>query len=157
LTRIFFRLYEKWGGRNLESEEGKKREKEDKKMFKHKAGSKVGKGTYWNFSTGERIDISSEGVLQGDRETAYYRLPATGIVVLGPILGLLYAAFLPFIGIAMLVKVIFQKVAAVAVEPTQRAASFGWRPSESYLAGKKKGSEATKKDEGSESPGERKD
>ena len=124
-------------------------------MLKHSAGNKVGKGTYWNFSTGERIDISTEGVLPGKRDTVYYRLPATGIIVLGPVLGLLYAAFLPFIGIAMLVKVILQKVATVVTAPTQRAASFGWRPSESYLAGKKKGPEAGKKDEGGEGPGDK--
>ncbi len=120
-------------------------------MLKHNAGDKVGKGTYWNFSTGERVDISAEGVLPGGREAVYYRLPATGIVALGPVLGLLYAAFLPFIGIAMLVKLVLQKIANAVTAPTQRAASFGWRPSESYLAGKKKGSPA-KKDEG-EGPG----
>jgi hypothetical protein len=38
--------------------------------------------------------------------------------------------------------------------PTQRTASFGWRPSESYLAGKKKGA---KKDEEGESPGNKED
>lgn len=127
---------------------------EDKKMLKHRAGTKVGKGTYWNFSTGERVDISTEGVLPGGRDTVYYRLPATGIVALGPVLGLVYALFLPFIGIAMLLKVIMQKVAAVVMAPTQRTASFGWRPSESYLAGKKKGA---KKDEEGESPRNKED
>ncbi len=121
-------------------------------MLKHKAGNKVGKGTYWNFSTGERIDISTEGILPGGKNDIYYRLPATGIVALAPVLGLIYAAFLPFIGIAMLVKVIIQKVSTLVMAPTQRTASFSWRPSESYLAGKKKGSEV-KKDEGGESPG----
>ncbi len=125
-------------------------------MLKHKAGNKVGKGTYWNFSTGQRIDIGTEGVLPGKKNEIYYRLPATGIVALAPVLGLVYAVFLPFIGIAMLVKVVLQKVASVVTAPTQRAASFGWRPSESYLAGKKKGSEA-KKDEGGESPGNKED
>jgi hypothetical protein len=126
-------------------------------MLKHNAGTRVGKGAYWNFSTGDRIDISTEGVLPGGRNDVYYRLPASGIVALGPVLGLLYAAFLPFIGIAMLVKLILQKVASAVMAPTQRAASFGWRPSESYLAGKKKGSEAAKKDEGGESPGDKED
>src|SRR5512135_3613079 len=121
-------------------------------MLKHNAGNKVGKGTYWNFSTGERIDISTEGVLPGSKNDVYYRLPATGIIALAPVLGLLYAAFLPFIGIAMLVKVVLKKVVSVATAPTQRAASFGWRPSESYLAGKKKGSDAARKD-GGEGPG----
>ena len=112
-------------------------------MLKERGGNKVGKGTYWNFNTGERIDISQEGVLPGDSRTTYFRLPATGILLMGPILGLLYAAFLPFIGIAMLVKVVMQKVAGGAFSSARTTASFGWRPSESYLAGKKKGKEKT--------------
>ena len=107
-------------------------------MLKYKAGSRVGKGTYWNFTNGERIDIADDGVLPGGARTVYFRLPATGIIVLGPILGLLYAAFLPFIGIAMLVKVVLQKVASMAFSSAKSTASFGWRPSESYLAGQKK-------------------
>ncbi len=122
-------------------------------MLKHSGGTKVRKGTYWNFSTGERADISTEGILPGSKNDIYYRLPASGILALGPVLGLLYAAFLPFIGIAMLIKVIVQKVATAVTAPTQRAASFGWRPSESYLAGKKKGAKEAKKDEGAEGPG----
>jgi hypothetical protein len=112
--------------------------KEDTKMLKYNAGSKVGKGTYWNFANGERIDVSDEGVLPGGKRTVYFRLPATGIIILGPIMGLLYAAFLPFIGIAMLVKVVLQKVASMAFSSAKSSASFGWRPSESYLAGQKK-------------------
>ena len=107
-------------------------------MLKYKAGSKVGKGTYWNFANGERIDVGDEAVLPGGGKTVYFRLPATGIIVLGPIMGLVYAAFLPFIGIAMLVKVVIQKVASVAFTSARSTASFGWRPSESYLAGQKK-------------------
>ncbi len=106
-------------------------------MLKYKGGQKVGKGTYWNFGTGERIDISDEGILPGDRRAVYFRMPATGILVFGPIMGLLYAIFLPFIGIAMLVKLVIQKVVGEVKMSTRSAASFGWRPSESYLAGKK--------------------
>jgi len=107
-------------------------------MLRYKAGSKVGKGTYWNFANGERIDVTDEGVLPGGKRTVYFRLPATGIIVLGPIMGLLYAAFLPFIGIAMLVKVVLQKAASMVFSSARNSASFGWRPSESYLAGQKK-------------------
>ncbi len=115
-------------------------------MLKYNAGSKVGKGTYWNFANGERIDVSDEAVLPGGKRTAYFRLPATGILVLGPIVGLLYAAFLPFIGIAMLVKVVAQKVASMAFTSARSRASFGWRPSESYLAGQKKKEGAPEKE-----------
>lgn len=117
-------------------------------MLRHTAGSRVGKGTYWNFSNGERVDLGSEGILPGTGGAVYFRMPATGIVMLGPVLGLLYAAFLPFIGIAMLVKLVLQKVASAVMVPAQRSASFGWRPSESYLAGKKKGAPASRRDSG---------
>ena len=122
-------------------------------MFRHNAGTKAGKGTYWNFSNGERVDMAGEGILPGKSGAVYFRMPATGIVILGPILGLLYAAFLPFIGIAMLVKLVLQKIASAVMAPALRGAGFGWRPSESYLAGKKKGATGARKDEGGDSPG----
>ena len=117
-------------------------------MLKYKGGEKAGKGTYWNFTNGERIDISHEGVLPGNRKASYFRLPASGILVLGPIVGLVYAVFLPFIGIAMAVKLIGEKVAGGVLSSARSSASFGWRPSESYLAGKKdngKSAEGAKK------------
>ncbi len=60
----------------------------------------------------------------------------TVVAVAGPVIGLLYAVFLPFIGIAVLAKLGVQKVLAPVAVPAY--ATFGWRPSESYLAGKKK-------------------
>jgi hypothetical protein len=122
-------------------------------MLRHKGGHKVGKGTYWNFSTGERVDVADEGVLPGNSKTVYHKLPATGTLIMGPAIGLLYGAFLPFIGIAMVVKLVAQKVASMALAPVRGGATFSWRPSESYLAGSKKkgkacsGEEAGKKNE----------
>ena len=116
-------------------------------MLRHNGGSRVGKGTYWNLTSGERIDIISEGTLPGDAKKAYYRMPAAAIIVAGPVLGLLYAAFLPFIGIAMLVKLVGQKAGGGVMEMVHGGASFGWRPSESYLSGKK--NKEAKKDEAS--------
>ena len=115
-------------------------------MLKHNGGDRVGKGTYWNLTNGERIDIRDEGILPGDAKKAYYGMPAAAIIVAGPVLGLIYALFLPFIGIAMLVKLVGQKAGAGVMEMVHGSASFGWRPSESYLTGKKK---ETKKDEAS--------
>ena len=116
-------------------------------MLKYNGGNRLGKGTYWNLTNGERIDIRNEGILPGDAKKAYYRMPAAAIIVVGPVLGLLYAAFLPFIGIAMLVKLVAQKAGGGVMEMVHGSASFGWRPSESYLAGKKK--KEAKKDEAS--------
>ena len=116
-------------------------------MLKHNGGERVGKGTYWNLGNGERVDIQEEGVLPGNEKKTYYRMPAAAIIVAAPVLGLMYAMFLPFIGIAMAVKLVGQKIGGGVMETVQGSASFGFRPSESYLAGKKK---SGKKDEVSE-------
>lgn len=116
-------------------------------MLKHNGGDRVGKGTYWDLTNGERIDIRDEGTLPGEAKKTYYRMPALAVVVAGPVLGLMYALFLPFIGIAMVVKLVGQKVGGEVREMVHGSASFGWRPSESYLAGKKK--REAKKDEAS--------
>ena len=123
-------------------------------MLKHNGGDRVGKGTYWNLTNGERTDIRDEGTLPGDAKKAYYRMPAAAIIVAGPVLGLMYALFLPFIGIAMVVKLVGQKVGGGVREMVQGSASFGWRPSESYLSGKKK---EAKKDEASKDAEENKE
>ena len=115
-------------------------------MLRHSGGDRVGKGTYWNLTNGERIDITEEGTLPGGRERHFYRMPAAAVLVAAPVLGLLYAAFLPFIGIAMLVKLVAQKVGGGVLETVQSSASFAWRPSESYLSGRKN---RAKKDEAS--------
>jgi len=121
-------------------------------MLKHNGGQMVGRGTYWNLSNGERIDIMNEGTLPGDRSRTFYRMPAAAIIVAAPVLGLLYAAFLPFIGIAMMVKLLGQKIGGGVLDTIQSSASFGWRPSESYLSGRKN---KTKKDEASKDTVER--
>ena len=125
-------------------------------MLRHHGGSRVGKGTYWDITNGERVDISSEGVLPGDAGKTYYRMSAAAVIVAGPVLGLLYAAFLPFIGIAMALKVVGQKIGGGVMELARGGASFAWRPSESYLTGKK-GKEAKKEDAARESEEKKED
>jgi len=115
-------------------------------MLRHNGGETVGKGTYWNLGNGERIDIAEEGKLPGGGDRHFYRMPAAAVLVAAPVLGLLYAAFLPFIGIAMLAKLVAQKIGGGVLETVPSSASFGWRPSESYLSGRKK---RAKKDEDS--------
>ena len=107
-------------------------------MLRHSGGDKVGKGTYWNLTNGERVDINGEGTLPGDANRTFYKMPAAAIIVAAPVIGLAYAAFLPFIGIAMFVKLVAKKIGAGAMETVHGSASFGFRPSESYLSGKKK-------------------
>jgi hypothetical protein len=121
-------------------------------MLRHSGGEIVGKGTYWNLANGERVDIAGEGTLPGGQDRAFYRMPAAAVLVAAPVLGLMYAAFLPFIGIAILAKLVAQKLGGGVLETVPVSASFGWRPSESYLAGRRSRS---KKDEASKDAAEK--
>ena len=76
-------------------------------------------------------------------------------MVAGPVLGLMYALFLPFIGIAMLVKLVGHKVGGEMRELAHGSASFGWSPNESYLTGRKR--KGAKKDEASKDTEEKKE
>jgi hypothetical protein len=103
-----------------------------------KIGSETARqGTYWNFTSGERVHIADTGVLPGDAGQTYYRVPPALALLAGPILGLAYAVFLPFIGMAMLAALIFRKLFGGLTESSYRGAAFSWHPSEAYLAGKK--------------------
>lgn len=121
-------------------------------MLRHNGGELVGKGPYWDLGNGERVDIAEEGTLPGGRNRYFYRMPAGAVLAIAPVLGLLYAVFLPFIGIAMFVKLLAQKIGGGVLETVQSSASFGWRPSESYLSGRK---HRAIKDEASKNSGEK--
>lgn len=66
------------------------------------------------------------------RDSVYWNL------VVAPIMGLLYVIALPFIAIGTILALIGKKVAAGAADVVGSLVSFGWRPSEAHLAGKKK-------------------
>ena len=115
-------------------------------MLKH-GGHTVAAGTYWNLTNGSRIDMLVEGVLPGRQETRYIKAPAAAVLLAGPILGLIFAVFLPFIGIAMAVQLVARKVGSGLKEAAAASTSFAWRPIEAYLSGrKKKGTSQEKKE-----------
>lgn len=108
-------------------------------MLTYKTGLKVGKGTYWDISSGQRIDVEQEGVLTGEESATYLRVPASLMVLAGPIIGLLYVICMPFIGIGTVITLAAGKVIDSLRSLIGNSLSFGWRPKESYLSGKKKG------------------
>jgi K+-transporting ATPase c subunit len=110
-----------------------------------KGGHKAAAGTYWNMMNGERVDLEQAGVLPGDAGTKYIKAPLVVMLAAAPILGLLFAVFLPFIGIVMSVAQAGRKVAEGVTSATAGSMSFGWRPIESYLAGRKRKKEAREK------------
>ena len=73
-------------------------------------GTQVGPGDYWNFDTGDRWRCADSGVLPGEASAVYYRMPAVLVLALAPVLGLTYAIFLPFAGIASVLVMAGRKV-----------------------------------------------
>jgi len=118
--------------------------------IKHKGGEKVSKGNYWNLTNGQRVIVRKEETLPGDGTATYYKASPLIILAAGPVLGLLYAAFLPFIGIAMVMQLLLTKLFAVTVGEVARVSTFNWSPAASFLAGRKhrnKKAEAEKAEE----------
>lgn len=107
-------------------------------MVRYHGGQEVGKGTYWNIMTGERVAVEGPATLPGGGNDTFIRMPGLGILLLGPVLGLVFAIFLPFIGIAMTVSLVAGKLASLLTQAAGRGMSFGWRPSVSYLGGRRR-------------------
>ena len=95
-------------------------------------------GTYWNMANGSRIDMQAEGVLPGGQDSRYIKAPVAVMLMAAPLLGLLFAVFLPFIGIAMAVQLAARKVGEGVKEAAASSTSFAWRPIEAYLTGRKR-------------------
>lgn len=115
------------------------------KKLIHKGGQKVGKGTYWDIRSGHRVSVEHEAVLPGDDSKRYIKAPVIVVLMFGPALGLLYAVFLPFIGIAMTLSLAARKVSGGLANAAAKSVSFGWRPVEAYLTGRKKKKTAPEK------------
>ena len=70
-------------------------------MKKYSGAVKAPKGVYLNLSSLEFVQQPDDGsVLPGTRDASYYKVPAGLAVVTGPLAGLVFLVFLPFIGIA---------------------------------------------------------
>jgi hypothetical protein len=106
-------------------------------MFSYKGGNKVGEGTYWELSSGQRIDVTGEAILNGDGSLTYYRIPSAFMLLIGPAAGLWYVILLPFIGITTVAMLAVRKAVGVMTDIVGKSLSFGWRPKEAYLSGKK--------------------
>jgi uncharacterized membrane protein len=106
-------------------------------MLTYKGGQTVGKGTYWDLASGRRIDVLNEAVLSGGTAT-YVRMSSGVMLLSGPAIGLLYTILMPFIGIAALAALAVRSVLGGLYNMAAKSVSFGWRPKNAYLSGKKK-------------------
>jgi hypothetical protein len=107
-----------------------------------KGGNKVAAGTYWNLANGNRVNMEQEGVLPGSEQARYIKAPVVVMLMAAPVIGLVFAVFLPFIGIAMTLNLIGKKLVDGVASAAAGSMSFGWRPIEAYLAGRKRKKES---------------
>jgi hypothetical protein len=107
-------------------------------MLTYTGGQTAGKGTYWDLASGRRIDVTSEAVLAGTGTAKYVRMPSGVVLISGPVIGLLYAILMPLIGIATVAALSARMVLGTLYHLAAKSVSFGWRPQNAYLSGKKK-------------------
>ena len=113
----------------------------------NKGGHTVAAGTYWNLANGNRVNMEQEGMLPGSETTRYIKAPAAVMLMAAPVIGLVFAVFLPHIGIVMTLSMIGRKLVQGAQEAAAGSMTFGWRPVQAYLIGRKaKKAERAKKE-----------
>jgi hypothetical protein len=109
-------------------------------MLRHHGGERVKAGFYFNLETWAVTTLSGTGGVLAGRDTRYLRVPTLALLALAPLMGLAYAMFLPFIGIAMVVSHVSKRAglaAKSAVSGVLTATSPAMRPGEAYFGGER--------------------
>jgi len=111
-------------------------------MMRHRGGSRVTGGFYWNLAKWDIVTVPKEGgALPQGSEHRYLRVPIALLLVLAPVMGGLYVTFLPFIGFALVFGYAGRKTVEAlrgAFAEVMVAMSPVWRPGEAYFAGNRK-------------------
>ena len=106
-------------------------------MKRYTGSEMVEPGLYFNPRQLSFKSVDEEGPLPGSTDEVYRRVPILVLLVVGPILGLVYAVFLPFIGFAMVTSLLGVKavqLAGGAVRGAVRVLRPGWEPSMAFLS-----------------------
>jgi hypothetical protein len=107
-------------------------------MQKISGGHLVGEGTYWNLKSGRLVEMKREGILPEEQDAVYCKVPFILLFLWGIASGALYIVFLPVTIIVMSFYLLGRRVFGGAFGQVRTSISFGWRPTEAYLAGKNK-------------------
>ena len=117
-------------------------------MKELKGGNKVPGGFYFHKGNWEITVVKGEkGVLPGNEETTWVRIPTIVMLAGAPVMGGLFVVFLPFLGFAMLFNHLGKKAATGlrrAADEVGAAVSPDWQPGMATFAGKKKAKKEAK-------------
>jgi hypothetical protein len=105
-------------------------------MTRYYGNQNVDPGIYLNLRELSFKSLDDEGRLPGKETNVYYRVPALVLLVAAPLLGLVYAIFLPLIGFMMLGAFLASKfygLAKQAADATVLVLRPAWQPARAFL------------------------
>jgi hypothetical protein len=70
-------------------------------MVIYRSGMAVEGGLYWSPLDGQRVDVTSRGVLPGGEDKSFLRISPLALLVMAPLFGLMFIMFLPLFGIGV--------------------------------------------------------
>lgn len=117
-------------------------------MTRYHGAEKVEAGVYLNMKELSFASMADDGPLPGTADDEYRAVPAVVMLIVGPVLGLVYAMFLPFIGLGMVAGILAGKLGhltADAAGASARVLRPAWQPAMSFLARVKSGRKGAKK------------
>jgi hypothetical protein len=108
----------------------------------HAGGTKVNYGFYWSAKAWDMAMIPAEGgILPGETDRQYTRIPTFLFLLMAPIMGALYVVFLPFAGFALVIGFAARGVKTMVTDAFMNiavAVAPQWAPGEAYLAARKR-------------------
>lgn len=109
-------------------------------MLRHQGGELVKAGFYLNLDSWEINTLQGPdgGILDGGDASQYLRIPVTLMLLFAPLMGAMFAVFLPFIGIYLVAQYLLGK-GWIGVRHTARsmvvALGPSWHPAAAHLTG----------------------
>jgi hypothetical protein len=98
-------------------------------------------GIYFNARQLTFKSLDDDGRLPGGEVDVWRRVPALALLIVGPLMGLAYAIFLPLIGFAMVGGALLRKAGELAVEAghaTGRVLRPAWQPARAFFSRRRK-------------------
>jgi hypothetical protein len=105
-------------------------------MNTYRGSEIVPPGLYFDTHELSFVARDERSALPGTPANRYLRVPALAMLVVGPVLGLVYAMFLPFIGLYMVARLVVEKLAHGAIEVANaftRVLRPAWQPAHAQL------------------------
>ncbi len=106
-------------------------------MKRYSGNQVVKKGIYLSLRRRDLVTIEGESdLLPGASDERYVKIPPIAMIVLGPIMGLIYVIFLPFISFAMVLGLMARKALLglrLLGDSLVREATLHWIPGVAYL------------------------